>query len=132
VPDIDIVDSTWICARPAVVAALIAEPSNWRRWWPDLDLAVDEWRGDKGVRWTVRHARRGAVGSMEIWLEPAHDGVVAHYFLRLDAANGRPMRPGRIRRESDRQRRRMKTVFWALGDRLDPGRVSRISTPPGM
>lgn len=132
VPAIDIVDSTWISGRPAVVAAAVADPSNWRIWWPDLELAVDELRGDKGVRWTVRRTSRGCAGTMEVWLQPALDGVVAHYFLRLDPASGGPMRPGRVRRESDRQRRRAKRVFWGLADRLDPGRIARISTPPGI
>ena len=58
---------------------------------------------------------------MEIWLEPAHDGVVAHYFLRLDAADG-----GRVADRAGAGRgpappARMKAVFWALADELDPG-----------
>jgi hypothetical protein len=131
VPDIDIVDSTWICARPAAVAAVVAEPSNWRRWWPDLELAVDEWRGEKGVRWTVRRSGARANGTMEIWLEQAFDGVVAHYFLRLDGIDGRAMRPRRAARECDRYRRRMKRLFWALGDTLDPDRIARIGRIEG-
>ena len=131
-PDIDIVDSTWICARPSVVAAVVAEPANWRRWWPDLDLSLDEWRGDKGVRWTVRRAPERGSGSMEVWLEPAFDGVVAHYFLRLDAAPGGRLTARRAERVADRYRRRMKQVFWALADELDPGRIARIATPSGV
>jgi hypothetical protein len=131
-PAIDIVDSTWICARPSVVAAAVAEAANWRRWWPDLDLAVDEWRGEKGVRWTVRRSASGAVGTMEVWLEQAFDGVVAHYFLRLDGPDGRPLRPARARRETDAYRRQMKRVFWALADALDPGRITRIAAPAGF
>lgn len=133
-PDIDIVDSTWICARPSAVAAIVAEPANWRRWWPDLDLTLEEWRGDKGVRWTVGSTSHGASGSMEVWLEQAFDGVVAHYFLRLDAvdAAGLNLRHGRrADRIQDRYRRRMKTVFWALADELDPGRIARIASPLG-
>lgn len=128
-PDVDIVDSTWIGARPALVAAAIADPANWGVWWPDLELAVAEPRGDKGVRWTVRRARRGCTGSMEVWLQPVLDGVVAHYFLRLDAGSGRGMRPARSRRESDRRRKQAKRVFWAIADQLDPARMQRISTP---
>ncbi|MCU1659779.1 MAG: hypothetical protein JWO57_4435 [Pseudonocardiales bacterium] len=130
-PDIDVVDSTWICARPSVVAAAVAEPANWRRWWPDLELVVDEWRGPKGVRWTVRSTRRGEAGSMEVWLEPAHDGVVAHYFLRLDLADGAAMSPRRKARATDSYRRQAKRAFWALGDQLDPGRIGRVEAAPG-
>ena len=141
VPAIDIVDSTWICARPTVVAAVVAEPANWRRWWPRLELAVDEWRGDKGVRWTVRPCEGGAIqrafarrrdtvtGSMEIWLEPAFDGVVAHFFLRLDPTSGRPLGRRRGERLTRAYRTRAKQVFWSLGDELDPGRIARVRAP---
>lgn len=129
-PDIDVLDSTWICARPAEVATIVAEPSNWRRWWPRLDLAVDEWRGDKGVRWLVRPSERGTLaGSMEVWLEQAFDGVVVHFFLRLDATGGRPVRRRRARRIEDRYRTEVKALFWSIGDQLDPGRLARVSRP---
>jgi hypothetical protein len=132
VPAIDIVDSTWIGARPSVVAAVVSEPSNWRRWWPDLDLTLDEWRADKGMRWIVRRSAAGNVGSMEIWLEAAHDGVVAHYFLRLDSPGPRRMSHRRVMRAVDTYRRQMKQVLWALADELDPGRIARISVPGGL
>ena len=128
-PAIDVVDSTWICARPAVVAAIVADPANWRRWWPELDLKTNELRGDKGVRWTVRPTPSGESGSMEIWLEPAFDGVVLHYFLRLDVAGGRPLRRRRQTRLTHFHRRRAKVAFWALADQLDPGRSARIGAP---
>jgi hypothetical protein len=129
VPAIDVVDSTWICARPAVVAGIVAEPANWRRWWPELDLDADEVRGEKGVRWTVRPTASGESGSMEIWLEPAFDGVVLHYFLRLDPTDGRPVARHRQTRRTHFHRRRAKVTFWALADQLDPGRTARIGTP---
>jgi len=128
-PAVDVVDSTWMCARPSTVAAIVAQPSNWRRWWPDLVLDVDEWRGDKGVRWSVRAPRQRAAGSMEVWLEPARDGVVAHYFLRLDGLDGRSMGRRRSARCTDAARRRVKQVFWALADELDPSRLARLAPP---
>jgi hypothetical protein len=127
-PAIDVVDSTWFAARPSAVAALVADPGNWRRWWPELTLEVDEWRGEKGVRWrvpTVGGSGHGLAGSAEVWLEPMFEGVVAHFFLRLDPAPGRRLR----RRPGDRlaadYRLRTKRAFWALADQLDPDRVSR-------
>jgi hypothetical protein len=129
VPAIDIVDSTWICARPAVVASVVAEPANWRRWWPELDLEAEELRGEKGVRWTVRPAGSGESGSMEIWLEPAFDGVVLHYFLRLDAPHGQSMGRRRQTQLTHFHRRRAKVTFWVLADQLDPGRTARIGSP---
>jgi hypothetical protein len=131
VPAIDIVDSTWFAARPAAVAAIVAEPANWRRWWPTLDLAVDEWRGEKGMRWTVRSVTgRGAglAGSAEVWLEPMHEGVVAHFFLRLDPAVDRRLSRSRAERITREYRVRTKQAFWALADQLDPGRLTRHTT----
>ena len=128
-PDVDVVDSTWICARPAAVAAVVAEPANWRRWWPDLVVEVEEWRGTKGVRWSVRAPRHRAAGTMEVWLEPAFEGVVAHYFLRLDAEGREPMSRRRSARCADAHRRRIKQVFWALSDQLDPSRLARVAAP---
>jgi hypothetical protein len=127
-PAIDVLDSTWIGARPAAVAAIVAQPSNWRRWWPDLVLEVDEWRGDKGVRWTVRAPRHHAAGTMEVWIERALDGAVVHYFLRLDPVSGR-IRARRAAAVVDAQRRAVKQVFWAVADQLDPGRLARVASP---
>jgi hypothetical protein len=128
VPAIDVVDSTWFAARPAVLAAIVAEPGNWRRWWPQLGLEVDEWRGDKGVRWSVISAGGGAqslCGSAEVWLEPMFDGVVVHFFLRLDPPPGHRLSQRSCRRVTHRYRLRTKQAFWALADQLDRGRMVR-------
>jgi hypothetical protein len=133
VPAIDVVDSTWFAARPGPVAAIVAEPGNWRRWWPGLTLAVDEWRGNKGVRWVVAAVAgrgHGLSGSAEIWLEPMFDGVVVHFFLRLDPAPGRRLPRRRGERIAGEYRRRTKQAFWALADQLDPGRVTRHTSAP--
>ena len=130
-PAIDVADSTWLAARPAAVATLLAEPGNWRRWWPDLSLEVDEWRNEKGVRWLVPAVSgigHGLAGSAEVWLEPMFDGVVAHFFLRLDPPPGRRLSRRRRDRIADRCRRRTKATFWALADQLDPGRVARLTS----
>lgn len=128
-PDIDVVDSTWVNAPPATVAAAVSEPANWRRWWPDLTLEVNEWRGTKGVRWTARSAADHAAGTMEIWLEPSCDGVVLHYFLRLDAEAGHRLGRRRCRRIVDARRRGCKQLFWGLADQLDVRRPARAATP---
>lgn len=132
-PLVDVVDSTWFAARPATVAAIVAEPANWRRWWPGLTLAVAEWRGEKGVRWLVTAvAGRGAglAGSAEVWLEPMFDGVVAHFFLRLDPPRGRSLSRRKAERIADGYRRRTKQAFWALADELDPARRVRHTSVP--
>jgi hypothetical protein len=78
---IQIADQTYVAASGALVGAAVADQSSWRRWWPDLRLQVIEERGDKGIRWAVTGA---LTGTMEVWLEPALDGVVLHYFLHAE------------------------------------------------
>jgi hypothetical protein len=129
VPGIDVVDSTWFAAGPSTVAALVAEPANWHRWWPGLALVVDEWRNAKGVRWSVTSVgrRRGAAlsGTAEVWLEPMFEGVVAHFFLRLDAGPGRSLDRRAAERVARHYRLLTKKAFWALADQLDRGRMTR-------
>jgi hypothetical protein len=136
VTDIDLVDSTWIGVRPGTLAPDIADPRNWRRWWPELDLQVSEARGAKGVRWLVHDGRRSSfAGSMEIWLQPVGDGTVAHYFLRVDrlgAAARAPLRRVRNAHLVQRYRARAKRVCWELSDRHDPGRLNRVAAPRPM
>ena len=73
---------------------------------------------------------RGAlVGTMEVWLEPALDGTILHYFLRA----GRPALAGlpaarrarMIRKETRRRQLAAKQVALALKLVLEGGR------PPG-
>lgn len=122
---VDVVDETWIAAPPHRVAACVAEPARWRRWWPSLNLDVDQRRGAEGVRWFVRGPW---TGSMEVWLEPDCDGVRVHYFLRLDPPGGRRLPHRRSQREVLAHRRRAKQVFWALKDELE-GRCQPEVTP---
>ena len=81
VNSIQIADETFVAADGARVGAAVADPSSWRRWWPDLRLQVVEDRAEKGIRWTVTGA---LTGTMEVWLEPSLDGVVLHYFLHAE------------------------------------------------
>lgn len=80
---IQIADETFVAADPADVGRVVADPANWRRWWPDLRLTVVEDRGPVGHRWTVTGA---LIGTTEIWLEPSLDGVILHYFLHAEPA----------------------------------------------
>ena len=126
-PLVDVMDSTWLRARPQAVGALITDPALWRRWWPGLALEVHELRGDKGLRWNVRHVdgSPGLTGTAELYLQEQGDGVVAHFFLRLDADGGPASGPHDVERLRDRYRRHTKRALWALGDQLDPGRWDR-------
>lgn len=126
---IDVLDSTWIKARAATVGAVIADPGNWRRWWPGLDLHADELRGEQGVRWTVRgvaeHPDLALRGSAEIWLQPADDGVIVHFFLKLDPTPPREVPLPVAERMHRTYRRLAKRAFWAVADQLDPQRFTR-------
>ncbi len=120
-PSLDLVDETFVRAAPAAVAREVADPAQWRRWWPDLQLTVFMDRGRQGVRWNVSGA---LVGSAEIWLEETAGGVLVHYYLRAEPADA-PIdttttrgarRAARIR---DRRARAWKRHVWALQDRLE-------------
>ena len=56
-PQLDLVDETFVVAEPARVAAAVRDPARWAGWWPDLRLGVFQDRGEAGVRWNVRGAR---------------------------------------------------------------------------
>jgi len=128
VPDLDLVDETFIAVPPKLVAAVFADPASWRRFWPDLVLEVYADRGDEGMRWTVRGA---VVGTMEVWLEPMLDGMVLHYFLRVDLVSGsRPPRPRDLRRELSRRQLAAKTIALGLKAQLENGRAP--GCPPDL
>jgi hypothetical protein len=122
VPTVDVIDETFLAVPASSVAAAFADPRAWRRFWPDLDLAVYADRGAEGLRWTVRGA---LVGTMEVWLEPVLDGTVLHYFLRADlppGATGKPLK------EAQKRQRAAKAVALDLKFVLEDGR--RPGVPP--
>ena len=122
VPTVDVIDETFLAVPASSVAAAFADPRAWRRFWPDLDLAVYADRGAEGLRWTVRGA---LVGTMEVWLEPMLDGTVLHYFLRADlppGATGKPLK------EAQKRQRAAKAVALDLKFVLEDGR--RPGVPP--
>lgn len=114
------IDETFLAVPPTSVAAAFADPRAWRRFWPDLELAVYADRGAEGLRWTVRGA---LVGTMEVWLEPVLDGTVLHYFLRADFPPGVT---GKALKEVARRQQAAKAVALDLKFVLEDGR------PPGI
>ena len=109
--------------------------ASWASWLPDIDLTLQEDRGEQGVRWTARTTAPGGValaGSAEVWLEEVPGGTVAHLYVRLDPgpapgrAPGRGPRLGRAgegarlaRRLPDRVRRTWKRGLHAWKDSLE-------------
>lgn len=116
---LDLMDETFIVASPATVAAAVADASRWPGWWPELRLQVAEDRGPEGVRWVVVGERW--TGSMEVWVEPHLDGVIAHYYLRVDPVGRSLSRRGRERARRGWARRN-RHLMWALKDELEKGR----------
>jgi hypothetical protein len=133
VPLVDVMDSTWLRARPQAVGLIVADPPLWQRWWPGLELVAYEQRADKGIRWDVRSVEGfpGLTGTAELWLQAQGEGVVAHFFLRLDVAGDIDDAAGNTVSGRDvealrwRYRLSTKRALWALGDQLDPGRLER-------
>ena len=117
---VDVVDEPFLAVPPERLVAEFADPSAWRRLWPDLDLRVFADRGEKGVRWSVvGDAWRG---SMEVWLEAVGDGTVLHYFLRAEPPGPRPARWAAV--EAQRRQRAAKAIALACKDRLEAGRAA--------
>ncbi|AFR49670.1 hypothetical protein KTR9_3035 [Gordonia sp. KTR9] len=124
VTSIQVADEVFVAAAPPSAAAVIGDPANWRKWWPDLRLAVTEDRGEQGVRWRVE----GPVsGTMEIWNEAVLDGFVLHYFLHAEPTGPLP-EDARARAdvlaEVNKQRRVTgKDVSFEVKRLLEDGRV---------
>jgi hypothetical protein len=129
VPAVDLVDETFVVVDRARIAAVVADPQRWARWWPELRLTVFMDRGLDGIRWSV--AGRW-IGSLEIWLEAVEDGVLVHHYARLDPVDPstdgpQPLptdlagRRGAARARS-RRARAWKRTIWALKDELEAGR----------
>ncbi len=127
-PQLDLVDETFVVAEPARVAAAVRDPGRWAGWWPDLRLGVFQDRGEAGVRWNVRGA---LTGSMEVWLEPYGDGVIVHHYVRCDPAGGQVLSPAAVARQRRRRQRHAKRVFWALKDELEGDRPPGVPRPGG-
>ncbi|MGW5052475.1 polyketide cyclase / dehydrase and lipid transport [Actinokineospora sp. NPDC004072] len=118
-PQVDVVDETFVVAPPAAVAAVFADPAAWRGFWPDLRPQVYADRGDEGIRWTVTGA---LTGTMEVWLEPVLDGTLLHYFLRADLPPGSPS-PRRLHREKTRRQLAAKALAFGIKAALEAGRA---------
>lgn len=82
-PQLDVMDETFVRAPAAELAAALTDESAWARF--GLDLTCYEDRGVEGRRWTLGGP---LTGTAEVWLEQVRDGVIVHLYLRGD-----PVRP---------------------------------------
>ncbi|MGH3713082.1 MAG: hypothetical protein ACRDT4_06410 [Micromonosporaceae bacterium] len=117
-PQIDLVEDTFIAAPPAQVRARVATLGFARQLWPDLGLRVTQDRGRKGLRYAVSG---DFTGTAEVWLQEWADGVVVHVYLRVDPA-GTPWPPRRAAAEQRRRQRAAKPLLWTVKDELEGGR----------
>jgi hypothetical protein len=113
-PAVDVADETYVGVPPEVLGPVVADPGSWIVWWPDLVPRVTRDRGAKGQQWAVTGALRG---SMEVWLEPAGQGTVVHWYLRAEPPRRRSGR--RLRRLRERLVLSWKAHMFALKDRLE-------------
>jgi len=123
-PALDLSCDDLVVADPAYVAQRLGADTLWREWWPDLVLTPSERRGLEGVRWAVTGA---AIGTAEWWLEQVRDGVVVHWYLRVDPT--RPAGPRRLRRLRERYVAQYRKNLWRLKDELEGGRAAGEGGP---
>lgn len=123
---IQVADETFVAAPDTQVGAVVCDGSNWRRWWPDLQLQVIEDRAEKGIRWTVSGP---LTGTMEIWLEPMLDGVLLHYFLHAEPAGvtGRQLARMNLAKVVHRRRVAGKKMAFEVKARLERSRPVGVS-----
>lgn len=123
---IQVADETFVAASGEQVGAMAGDRSNWRRWWPDLELDVVEDRADKGVRWTVGGP---LTGTMEIWLEEMLDGVLLHYFLHAEptGVSGRQLARLNLPKLVHRRRVAGKKMAFEIKARLERSRPVGVS-----
>ena len=118
-PSLDISCDDLVVADPAYVAERLGSDTLWREWWPDLD--ADAVRATRpGGRPLGRHG--AAIGTAEWWLEAVRDGVVVHWYLRVDPA--KPVRGRAVERLKERYVAAYREQLWRFKDELEAGRAA--------
>jgi hypothetical protein len=90
-------------------------------------LTVVEDRAEMGHRWTVTGA---LTGTMEIWLEPALDGVILHYFLHAEPSGVAAWQLAKMNLAKMNHQRRVagKKMAFEVKQRLEASRP--VGLPP--
>jgi ribosome-associated toxin RatA of RatAB toxin-antitoxin module len=118
-PSLDISCDDLVVAHPAYVAERLGQDTLWRAWWPELTLTPYERRGPEGVRWTVTGA---AIGTAEWWLEEVRDGVVVHWYLRVEPQRRTGSRG--LRKLQESYVNRYREQLWRFKDEVEQGRAA--------
>ncbi|MUM18634.1 polyketide cyclase / dehydrase and lipid transport [Mycobacterium sp. CBMA271] len=109
---IQVADQTFIAADPVDIGRVISNSTDWRRWWPDLQLNVVEERAEKGIRWTVAGP---LTGTMEVWLQPVLDGAIVHYFLHAEPSGASAAQVAKLNLAKLNHARRIVGKRFAFG-----------------
>jgi ribosome-associated toxin RatA of RatAB toxin-antitoxin module len=123
-PVLDISCDDLLVADPAYVAQRLGADTLWREWWPGLILTPSERRGLEGVRWAVTGE---AIGTAEWWLEQVRDGVVVHWYLRIDPVD--TVGDRRLRKLRERYVAQYRNNIWRFKDELERGRAAGEGRP---
>ena len=83
-PSLDVIDETFLLAPVVELSAIFCDELAWKALGMDLHCYDD--RGVNGKRWTLSGKLTGTV---EVWLEPSHDGVIVHVYLQADPRSRR-------------------------------------------
>ncbi|NNH72181.1 polyketide cyclase / dehydrase and lipid transport [Nocardia uniformis] len=121
---IQVADQTFVAAPGAAVADVLADRARWRRWWPDLTLAVREDRADKGIRWTVSGP---VTGTMEVWLEEMLDGVILHYFMHAEPPSSTNFSMRDLAAANRARRVAGRKMAFEIKARLEAGRPAGVA-----
>jgi hypothetical protein len=116
VHSVQIADETYVAADPARIGAAVGDPTSWRRWWPDLRLAVTQDRGP-------------LTGTMEIWLEPMLGGALLHYFLHAEPTGMTPAQLAKLNLAKMTHKRRVagKKMAFEVKTTLESSRPVGVS-----
>jgi ribosome-associated toxin RatA of RatAB toxin-antitoxin module len=123
-PTLDISCDDLVVADPAYVAERLGQDTLWHAWWPELTLTPYERRGLEGVRWTVTGA---ATGTAEWWLEQVRDGVLVHWYLRVDPRG--PTSSRQLRKLQESYVNRYREHLWRFKDEVERGRAAGERRP---
>ena len=76
---VDLVDESFVRARPTVLRAVLEDPRLDALVWPGHEVSVTRDRGHKGRHYAVAGRITGVA---EVWLEPFDDGTIVHHYVQ--------------------------------------------------
>ena len=121
---VDLVDESFVRARPTVLRAVLEDPRLDALVWPGHEVSVTRDRGHKGRHYAVAGRITGVA---EVWLEPFDDGTIVHHYVR---GTTRALTARSARAAVAAHRRRFKIVLNAVKDALEADTLSSWTNAP--